>query len=131
MKQEDYNSQEATAYLKALELFFHNPVPVIKPMQIPQSIVPFKVFEEAERMNQTALDWKKNFIEGEKLMYSKDTNDLRKALNLFTLSAKSFPDSYVARECHLNMADLLEKLNEPEQAKEERKRVQEFYVNFN
>lgn len=130
LKQEDYNSREATAYLKALELFFHNPVPVIKPMQMPQSIVPFKVFEEADRMNQTALDWKKNFEEGEKLMNSKDTNDLRKALDLFTLSAKSFPDSYLAGECHLNRAELLEKLNEPGKAKEERKRVQEFYVNL-
>jgi N-acetylmuramoyl-L-alanine amidase len=131
LKLEDYNSQEATAYLKALELFFHNPVPVIKPMQIPQGIAPFKVFEEADRMNETALDWRKNFIEGEKLMNSKDTNDLRKALNLFTLSAKSFPDSYVARDCHLHRAQLLDKLNEPGKAKEERKRVQEFYVNLN
>ncbi|MEO8820307.1 MAG: prolyl oligopeptidase family serine peptidase [Ginsengibacter sp.] len=131
LKREDYNSQEAMAYLKALELFFHNPVLVIKPMEIPQTIVPFKVFEEADRMNQTALDWKKDFMDGEKLMNSKDTNDLRKALNLFTLSAKSFPDSYVARACHLNMAELLEKLNEPEKAKEERKRVQQFYVNLN
>jgi hypothetical protein len=63
-------------------------------------------------------------------MNSKDTNDLRKALNLFTLSAKSFPDSYVARDCHLHRAELFEKLNEPEKAKEERKRVQEFYVNL-
>ena len=130
LKQEDYNSLEATAYFKALELFFHNPVPDIKPMQMPQSIIPFKVFEEADRMNQTALDWKKNFAEGERLVNSKDTNDLRKALNLFTLSAKSFPDSYLAGECHLNMAELLEKLNEPGKAKEERKRVQEFYVNL-
>jgi dipeptidyl aminopeptidase/acylaminoacyl peptidase len=130
LKQEDYNSQEATAYLKALELFFHDPIPVIKPMQVPQSITSFKVFEEADRMNQTALEWKKNFWEGEKWMNSKDTNDLRKALNLFTLSAKSFPDSYVARDCHLHRAELFEKLNEPEKAKEERKRVQEFYVNL-
>lgn len=131
LKQADYNSREATAYLKALELFFHNLIPVIKPMQMPQSIVPFKVFEEADRMNQTALDWKKNFMDGEKLMNSNDTSDLRKALDLFTLSAKSFPDSYLARACHLNMAELLEKLNEPEKAKEERERVQEFYVNLN
>ena len=130
LKQENYNSQEATGYLKALELFFHNPIPVIKPMQMPQNILPFKVFEEAERMNQTALDWEKNFTDGEKLMNSKDTNDLRKALDLFTFSAKSFPDSYLARACHSNSADLLEKLNEPEKAKEERKRVGEFYVNL-
>jgi N-acetylmuramoyl-L-alanine amidase len=131
LKQEDYNSREAEAYLKALELFFHNPIPFIKPMQIPKSIAPFKVFEEADRMNQTALDWKKNFMNGEKLMNSKDTNDLRKALELFTLSAKSFPDSYLARDCHLYRAELLEKLNEPEKAKEERKRIHEFYVNLN
>ena len=131
LKQEDYNSLEATAYLKALELFFNKPIPVIKPMQIPERIVPFKVFEEAERMNQAALDWEKDFTDGEKLMNSNDTNDLRKALNLFTLSAKYFPDSFLARDCHLHRAALLEKLNEPEKAKEERIRVKEFYVNLN
>ena len=82
-------------------------------------------------MNQAALDWKKDFTYGEKLMNSNDTNDLRKALNLFTLSAKYFPDSYLARDCHLHRAALLEKLNEPEKAKEERIRVKEFYVNLN
>ncbi|MEO9021398.1 MAG: prolyl oligopeptidase family serine peptidase [Ginsengibacter sp.] len=110
LKQEEYNSQEAEAYLKALELFFHNPIPLVKPMQVAQSIRPFKVFEEADRMNQTALDWKRNFIEGEKLMNSNDINDWKKALDLFTLSAKSFPDSYLDRDCHLKRAELLKKL---------------------
>ena len=82
-------------------------------------------------MNDIARGWHEDFMNGQKLMSNSDTNVLRKAFNLFSRSAKSFPDSYVARECHSNMAELLEKLNEPEKAKKERIRVREFYVNLN
>jgi len=131
LKQEAYNSKEAHAYLMALETFFGRPISVIKPLQIPLNLPSFPVFEEANRMNDIARGWHEDFMDGQKLMNSSDTNVLRKAFNLFSRSAKSFPDSYVARECHSNMAELLEKLNEPEKAKEERIRVREFYVNLN
>ena len=131
LKQEVYNSHEAEAYLMALESFFSKQIPLINPKQIPLNLPSFPVFEEAERMNDVALEWHHDFMEGEKLMNSRDTNDLRKAYNLFTRSVKSFPDSYIARACHSYRADLLEKLNKPEEAKMERIRVQEFYVNIN
>jgi len=131
LKQEAYNSKEADAYLMALETFFGRPISVIKPLQIPLNLPSFPVFEEADRMNDIARGWHEDFMDGQKLMNSSDTNVLRKAFNLFSRSAKSFPDSYVARECHSNMAELLEKLNEPEKAKEERIRLREFYVNLN
>jgi dipeptidyl aminopeptidase/acylaminoacyl peptidase len=128
LKQEAYNSREAKAYAIALESFFNQPVPAIKPKQIPLQLTPFPVFEEAERMNAVALNWKNNFIKGEKLMSSRDTNKLRKAYELFSTSAKSFPDSYVAGKCHENMAKLLRKLNQPQAANEEAIRAKEFYV---
>jgi len=128
LKQEDYNSREADAYTIALESFFKQPIPAIKPVQIPLQLTPFRVFEEADRMNAVALNWYNDFIKGEKLMHSKDTNQLRKAYELLATSAKSFPDSYVAGNCHQDMANLLRKLNKPAEAKEESTRAKEFYV---
>lgn len=128
LKQEDYNSREAKAYAIALESFFKQSIPVVKPKQIPMQLTPFTVFEEADRMNAVALNWHKDFIEGEKLMNSRDTSLLQKAYELFSISAKSFPDSYVAGKCHQNMAKLLGKLNRPAEAKEETIRAKEFYV---
>lgn len=128
LKQESYNEKEASAYAKALEKFFSNPVPGIKPLQIPSSLPPFPVFEEADRMNPVAKKWYDNFLEGKKLMKSNDTLVLRKALELFTISAKSFPDSYVAKACHQNMAILFKKLGDVKMAAEESERASEFYV---
>jgi dipeptidyl aminopeptidase/acylaminoacyl peptidase len=131
LKQENYNEKEANSYLNALASFFEKPVPVIKSKQIPKAIAPFKVFEEADRMNPIALEWRNDFINGEKLMKSSDTNDLRKACDLFTRSAKSFPDSYLAQKAHFHRAELLKKLNKSLDAAMENKRAQEFYVNLN
>jgi TolA-binding protein len=131
LKQENYNEKEAKSYLNALASFFEKPVPVIKPKQIPKAITPFKVFEEADRMNPIALEWRNDFINAEKLMKSNDTNDLRKAYDLFTRSAKSFPDSYLAQKAHFHRAELLKKLNKSSDAAMENKRAQEFYINLN
>ena len=131
LKNESYNSHEADAYLIALESFFSKQIPVIKPKEIPINLPSFPVFQEAERMNAIALGWHRDFMEGEKLMNSSDTNELRKAYDLFTRCVKSFPDSYVARMAHLHRAALLEKLNQPEEAKVERIRAREFYINLN
>jgi hypothetical protein len=49
-------------------------------MHIPQC-APFKVFEEAGRLNKTPLNRQKNFKDGKKLKNSRDTNGLQKALN--------------------------------------------------
>ena len=131
LKQEVYNAREADAMVDALETFFSGVVPVIKPKEIPLSLPGFPVFEEADRMQAAALDWHKDFVQGTALMKSAKKKDLQKAYDLFTRSAKSFPDSYLARQAHTNRAILLEKLNRPDEAKAERKRVAEYYVNMN
>jgi len=130
LKQQEYNLKEAEAYFNAIKAFFKNPIPVIKPKLIPESLAPFLVFQEAERMNEIAHEWHNDFINGEKLMNSSDTNDLRKAYELFTRSVKSFPDSYLARKAHVNRVELLKKLNNPAEAKMEKIRVHEFYINL-
>jgi dipeptidyl aminopeptidase/acylaminoacyl peptidase len=131
LSQEEYNAREASAYVDALESFFATPVPEISQEQIPSMLRPFPVLEESDRMDPQAVNWLIHFTEGEKLMNSKDTSELRKAYDLFVSSARSFPDSYVARMCHRHISELLAKLNEPEQAKEEQIRTSEFYVNLN
>lgn len=131
LTREDYNAAEANAYMLAIESFFQTAVPPIKPLKIPESIAPFKVLEEADRMDKAALDWQRDFNQGLQLMSSSDTATLRRALELFTRSARSFPDSWLAGKCHFYMAELLSKLNEPDAARDERIRFNEFYVNLN
>ncbi len=131
LKQKAYNAREADAMLEALEIFFNKSIPAIRPKLIPLSLPGFPVFEEADRMQAAALDWHKDFIKGNALMKSFKKKDLQKAYDLFTRSAKSFPDSYLARQAHLNRAILLEKLNGQEKAKVERQRVAEYYIDMN
>ena len=52
---------------------------------------------------------------------------LQKAYDLFTQSARSFPDSYVAAQCHKYRVILLKKLGKPDEAMQEEKRVNEFF----
>ena len=131
LKEQAYNGMEADAMVDALEIFFSSSIPAIKPKEIPLSLPVFPVFEEADRMQAAALDWHKDFMLGTEFMKSSKKKDLQKAYDLFTRSVKSFPDSYLARQAHINRAILLEKLNRPEEAKIERKRVEEYYIKMN
>lgn len=128
LKQEVHNADEAKAYSEAMEEFFKHPVPPIKEKKIATSIVPFKVFEEADRMTPIAREWLNDFNKALELQKRKDTASLNQAYELFTRSAKSFPDSYVAGRCHLYRADLLGRLNRKEEAGIEKIRFREFYV---
>ncbi|WP_159475601.1 N-acetylmuramoyl-L-alanine amidase [Dyadobacter sp. 3J3] len=130
LKQEDYNRKEAAAYTEAFEAFFSKPIPKIIPKNSLVTIPPFLVFEEAARMNDIARRWHQDFLDGQALMKNTDTTSLRQAYDLFTRSARSFPDSYVAADCHANRALLLRLMDKREEAREEEKRVREFYVKF-
>ena len=129
LKAHDHNKNEAVAYLRALEKFFSKPAPPIHDKKIPALLPVFKVLEEAERMQPDALKWREDFEEGKKLMRKKDTASLRKAYDLFTRSARSFPDSYVAQDCHRYRAAILGRLGQDKEAAEEKLRAKEFYVN--
>ena len=130
LKQEEYNQIEATAYTEALEAFFSKPIPKIMPKNSLVTVPPFVVFEEAARMNEIARRWHQDFLDGQALMKNTDTTSLRQAYDLFTRSARSFPDSYVAADCHANRAILLRLMGKKEEAIAEEKRVREFYVKF-
>lgn len=127
LKQTQYNQQEALAYVSALEDFFSASIPKILAKNSLVQIKPFPVFQEAERMSPEARLWHQDFVEGEQLMKSKSKKSLQKAYDLFTRSARSFPDSYVARKCHENRAIVLRKLGRMEEAEQAQIRVSEFF----
>jgi N-acetylmuramoyl-L-alanine amidase len=128
LKQAQYNQQEALGYLAALEDFFSKPVPKILDKNSLVYLKPFPVFQEAERMSPEAQLWHQDFVDGEQLMKRKNKKSLLKAYDLFTRSARSFPDSYVARKCHENRVIILKKLGKVEEAQQAQTRVSEFFT---
>ncbi len=129
LKSKAHNLDEARAYLKALELFFSRPVPGITAKNTVVTGIPaFSVFREAERMSPVAKRWKQDFYDALSLMKQADPASDAQALELFTRSARSFPDSYLAAQCHRYRSRLLEKKGEAEAAQEESKRAKEYYA---
>jgi hypothetical protein len=128
MKKRWYNKREAEAYFLALEDFFtSSPQPILQKFSLVQ-LQSFEVFQEAERMNDIARRWKEDYQEGKELFDKNSPDALQKAFELFTRSAKSFPDSPVARDCHHLRSLILEKRGKGEEALMEQKRVREFYI---
>jgi len=131
LKREDHNRDEAVAYTAALIAFFSKTVPEIEPKNSKVPAIPaFKVFQEAERMTPIAKRWHQDYMEAELLMTKKDTASMRKAYDLFTRSARSFPDSYVAAACHKRRSQLLKSMGKLEESEQEAQRVREYYVVF-
>jgi N-acetylmuramoyl-L-alanine amidase len=129
LKEEDYNLREARAFMNAIELFFSHPQSKIREKKIPDQLPVFQVLEEAERMKPEALNWLNDFERAKELLKAKDTSTLIKAYDLFTRSARSFPDSWVAKECHQYRSAILLQLKRDKAAREESVRAKEFYVN--
>lgn len=129
LKDPDYNYREARAYLKALQLFFskEKSLPIYEEKSKVQ-VKPFRVLQEAERMKPVARLWKSKFIEGHRLYQKGDSLSLRKALEFFTQSARSFPDSWLARRAHHYRAGILGRIGEKKQQQEALKRVEEYYI---
>jgi N-acetylmuramoyl-L-alanine amidase len=128
LKSKQHNEREAQAFIQALEEYFSASHPPIAEKNSQVQLTPFAAFQEAERMNPVALQWREDFEEGKKLFQKGDSASLNKAFELFTRSAKSFPDSYVAAQCHSYRAAILKKLGKSEEAKQEELRVKERYV---
>lgn len=132
LKQPQHNQNEALAYTEAIIAFFAKPIATILPKNAKVPVIPaFKVFQEAERMTPIAKRWKQDFEEGRVFMTKRDTALLRESYELFTRSARSFPDSYVAGQCHQNRAVLLRKLGKASEAVQEDQRFKEYYVPLN
>jgi len=71
---------------------------------------------------------KENWLAGRLAQETGTPEALSQALYLFTLSARSFPDSWIARDCHLHRAQILDALGQREEAAMERLRAEEHYV---
>jgi N-acetylmuramoyl-L-alanine amidase len=128
LKDPSYNRKEAEAYAKALEDFFSLPPLTIKEKYSTARVPPFRVLQESERISEVAKRWQQDFVEGKRLMDEGTPEALEQAYELFTRSARSFPDSWLARDCHLYRARILAKQGRTEEADVEQKRVAEFYV---
>jgi len=128
LKKEQYNRKEARAYVLALEDFFSAPAPPILEKFSTGEVLPFEVFQEKERMNETARMWHEDFLEAQKILKNDDPDTLQKAYDLFTRSARSFPDSPVAKQCHAGRVLILKKTGKTKEALQEQMRVNEFYI---
>lgn len=128
LKGEAYNVAEASAFFNAIEVFFSHPQAVIKAKKIPGELPVFHVLQEADRMKPEALKWLDDFENGKLLFSKRDSTSLNQAYELFTRSARSFPDSWVAKECHEYRSAILLKTGKVKEGKEEAIRAKEFYV---
>lgn len=126
-----HNRAEAEAYAAALEAFFAQPPLPIRPRGAVATVTPFEVFQESERMRPEAQQWRENFEVGRQLVALSGLEAVERGLSLLLLSARTFPDSPVARECHLAMAEALDKLGRPDEAAMERLRVREHHAAAN
>jgi hypothetical protein len=131
LKKEEYNQREAEAYLDALYYFFEYWAIGIQDKYSKIKLPPFDVFQEAERMNPTALLWQKDYEEGKRLALSDNSDSLQTALMLLNRSVKSFPDSWLARDAHLTRGEVLKKLGRIAEADTASLRVREFYMDVN
>ncbi len=129
LKDKVHNYNEALAYAHAIEKFFDDKIAPILPKDPAKFPPQFLTLQEADRMSAVAKRWKQDFLDGKQLMKQRDQASLQKAYDLFTQSARSFPDSYVAAKCHKYRAVLLKKLGRQEEAMKEEIRVKEFYPN--
>ena len=75
-----------------------------------------------------ALKWKENWLAGRAAQEAGTPEMLQEALDLFTLSARAFPDSWIAGDCHARRAQILDALGCNQEATMERIRAEEHYV---
>jgi N-acetylmuramoyl-L-alanine amidase len=127
LKNEEHNNNEAQAYFEALKEFFKQETLSIIEKYSTIKIEPFPVLQEAERMSDIAKLWKQDFEQAKELFKSGNKDALQKALELFTRSARSFPDSWLAGQAHYYRARIFKLLGENNKSELEIKRIDEFY----
>jgi N-acetylmuramoyl-L-alanine amidase len=127
LKDRNYNRREAAAYLAALETFFSREQPPVAEKYSLYRLPPFEVLQEAERMRPEARRWLQDYREGKQLLQD---GKLENAYRRLTRSARSFPDSYVAREVHLLRAEALDKMDSTAAAQKARLRAREYFANL-
>ncbi|MCK5345189.1 MAG: N-acetylmuramoyl-L-alanine amidase [Candidatus Heimdallarchaeota archaeon] len=128
LKSDEYNQREAEAYYHTLKEYFkYKSQPILEKYSIIK-LPGFEVFQEADRMDTTALLWKQDYEEGTILSKSSDTDSIEDAISLLSRSVRSFPDSWLAREAHISRGDIMKKLGRSAEADTALLRANEFYV---
>lgn len=127
LKDENYNRKEASAYLAALEDYFASEIPAIEPKYSQHRLPPFRVLQEAERMRPEARLWRQDYETGKHWLREGQADS---AYFYLTRSARSFPDSYLAREVHLLRGAALEQMDCITAAQEARLRAEVYYANL-
>lgn len=122
------NRREAEAYLVSLNEFFAGDIPAIAEKYSQGEIPPFPVLEEGDRMDEEARSWHEFYLRGLELQQNEDRESLEAAYDLFTRSARAFPDSFVARNCHRHRAEILAALGDAEGSEIASRRAEEHYV---
>ncbi len=128
LMQSAHNEAEARAYLQAVEAFFRQGAAPILPESISLKIPPFQVLEEAGRTDALALNWAADFQKAMELVQKPRLQTDQEAFECFSRSASSFPDSYLAQQCHEQRAEILGRQNKTAAAETERLRAKEFYL---
>jgi N-acetylmuramoyl-L-alanine amidase len=128
LRSEEYNRREAETYVTALAAFFSQPIPEIFDKGSLVTIEPFQVLEDKNRTRDLARMWMQNWRAGQQAQEKDKPEALEEALQLFTVSARSFPDSWIAGDCHARRAQILEALGRPDEAAMARLRAKEHYV---
>ena len=128
LRSAEHNRLEAEAYAAALAGFFSEPIPPILEKGSLVTVERFEVFEETESTLPVIRKWKENWLAGRAAQETGTPEGLRQSLHLFTVSARSFPDSWIARDCHVRRAQILDALGRREEAAMERLRAEEHYV---
>ncbi len=123
-----YNYKEAKAYFRALESFFSQDIKPIKEKYSSGKVEPFEVFQEDERMRKEATEWYDNYRNATSLLNQNTPEAREKAYQLFTLSARSFPDSRVAHKCHAYRSQILRMQGKAQAALMAARRLKEYYV---
>jgi N-acetylmuramoyl-L-alanine amidase len=127
LKDTSYNKREAKAFYSAMVEYFSHKKSGIKEKYSLVKVHPFQVYQEADRMSDTAKSWYAYYLKGKRKFKEGTAESLNEAYQLFFASAKSFPDSYVAGKCHYYLS-LITKSSDKPFSDDEKKRMNEFYV---
>lgn len=127
LKDSSYNHREAEALLAGLTAYFSRRHAGIRERYSLAKIPPFRAYQESARMGDTARFWHVFYLKAKKKFNEGTMASRREAFRLFAASARSFPDSYAARDCHRYLS-LLAAARDTAFSRNERLRVREFYV---
>jgi N-acetylmuramoyl-L-alanine amidase len=130
LRDEGYNRREASALARAVQDFLAAPTPPILGFGSRVELPPFEVFRESERVRPEGLRWREALGEARDLAERGTPEALQEAFERLTLSARAFPDSPIAGECHRSRAEILARQGRSEEAAIERLRATEHYVDL-